>query len=223
MGLALGAMLPLAIGIAISPTTITTTLLMLLSTKAGAKTVSLLVGCALGVGVAVGLFALLSTQLPTPEPGAPSPSSGAIKLAAGISLVLIAATQWRRRPEPGEQPESPKWMSLIDSMTAGRALMLGALLAAVLPKNLLLALSAGFILGETALSVREAAGAILVFTAVAVSSVAIPVIAYSVAPAKMGEPLAQLRDWLVANSHAIMIVVLLVLGVVLIGNGIARF
>ncbi len=39
----------------------------------------------------------------------------------------------------------------------------------------------------------------------------------------MGEPLAQLRDWLVANNHAIMVVVLLVLGVVLIGNGIARF
>ena len=54
MGTAIGEMLPLAIGIAISPTTITATVLMLLS-NAKSRTVALLLGCLVGVGGAVAL------------------------------------------------------------------------------------------------------------------------------------------------------------------------
>jgi hypothetical protein len=39
----------------------------------------------------------------------------------------------------------------------------------------------------------------------------------------MSGPLGQLREWLVHNNVAIMVVVLLVIGVVMIGNGIRRF
>jgi hypothetical protein len=46
-----GELLPLAVAIAISITTIITTILMLLSPKAKRRTVGLLVGCVVGVGV----------------------------------------------------------------------------------------------------------------------------------------------------------------------------
>ena len=60
-----GELLPLAIGIAVRITTIMATVLLLLSPKAKSKTVALLVGCVVGVGGAVALFALLAGLLPT--------------------------------------------------------------------------------------------------------------------------------------------------------------
>ena len=59
---------------------------------------------------------------------------------------------------------------------------------------------------------------VLLFTAIATSTVAIPVVAHLVAPARIGGPLEQLRKWLVANNVTIMVVVLLVFGIVLIGK-----
>ena len=220
MGTAIGQMLPLAIGIAISPTTITATVLMLLS-NAKSRTVALLLGCLVGVGGAVALSTLLSTLLPIQDSRGPSPAAGAIKLVAGGLFLVLAVSQWRARPTTGERAELPKWVTAVDSMTPAKALVLGLLLSAVVPKNLLLALSAGVILGEATPSRGQAAVVILIFTAIATSTVATPVVAHRVAPARMSGPLEQLRDWLVDNNVTIMVVVLLVIGVVMIGNSIA--
>jgi hypothetical protein len=86
---------------------------------------------------------------------------------------------------------------------------------------MLLALSAGVIVGEAGLSVGEASVVIVVFTAIATSTVAVPVVAHLVAPARMRGPLERLREWLVENNVTIMVVVLLLIGVAMIGNGIA--
>jgi hypothetical protein len=93
MGTAIGEMLPLAIGIAISPTTITATILMLLSPPANSRTVALLLGCVVGVGSAVALFTLLSTLLPTQDSGAPSAVAAVIRLVAGVFFLVLAAFQ----------------------------------------------------------------------------------------------------------------------------------
>ena len=106
-------------------------------------------------------------------------------------------------------------------MMPSKALALGLLLSAEVPKNMLLALSAGVIVGEAGLSVGEASVVIVVFTAIATSTVAVPVVAHLVAPARMRGPLERLREWLVENNVTIMVLVLLLIGVVMIGNGIA--
>jgi Sap, sulfolipid-1-addressing protein len=216
-----GELLPLAVAIAISITTVITTVLMLLSPKAKSRTVGLLVGCVVGVGGAVALFALLADLLPTQDSGGSSPAATAINMVVGVLLVVLALRQWRGRPARGDRAELPKWMAGVDSMMPSKALVLGLLLSAVVPKNLLLALSAGLIVGEAGFSVGEASVVIVVFTAIATSTVAVPVIAHLVAPARMRGPFEGLREWLVENNVAIMVVVLLVIGVVMIGNGIA--
>ena len=106
-------------------------------------------------------------------------------------------------------------------MTPGKALWLGLLLSAVVPKNLLLALSAGLIVGEAGLSGGQAAVVIVLFTAIATSTVTVPVVAHLVASAGMRGPFERLREWLVENNVTIMVVVLLVIGIVMIGNSIA--
>ena len=216
-----GELLPLAIGIAVSITTIITTVLMLLSPKAKSKTVALLVGCVVGVGGAVALFALLAGLLPTQGSGASSPAAVGIKIVVGALLVGLALRQWRRRSVSDDRAELPKWMVGVDSMAPAKALLLGLVLSAVVPKNLLLAVSAGVIVGRASLSVGRATVVIAVFTVIAISTVAIPVVAHLVAPERMRSPFEKLRGWLVDNNVTIMVVVLLVIGLYLIGNGIA--
>jgi threonine/homoserine/homoserine lactone efflux protein len=215
-----GELLPLAVAIAISITTIITTILMLLSPKAKRRTVGLLVGCVVGVGGAVALFALLAGLLPTQDSGG-SRVAAVINMVVGVLLVVLALRQWRVRPARGDQAELPRWMTEVDSMTPTKALVLGLLLSAVVPKNLLLALSAGVIVSEAELSVGEASVLIVVFTVIATSTVAVPVVAHLVAPARMHGPFQRLREWLVENNVTIMGLLLFLIGVVMIGNGIA--
>jgi Sap, sulfolipid-1-addressing protein len=221
MGTAIGELLPLAVAIAISVTTIITTVFMLLSPKAKSKTVGLLVGCLVGVGGAVAVFALLADLLPTQPSGGSSPAASVIKMVIGVFLVVLALRQWRERPAPGDRAELPKWMAGVDSMTPAKALVLGLLLSAVVPKNLLIALSAGLIVGEAGFSGGQAAVVIVLFTVIATSTVAVPVVAHLVASERMHGPFESLRQWLVENNVAIMVVVLLVIGVVMIGKSIA--
>ncbi len=70
--------------------------------------------------------------------------------------------------------------------------------------------------GETALAVA-------VFVVIGSCSVAIPVVGYLVAQQRMQEPLDELRQWLTLHNSAVMSVLLLVIGVVIIGKGLAGF
>ena len=218
----IGEILPLAVGIAISPIPIIAAILMLLSPCAKRTSMGFLIGWLAGIVVAVVLFTLLTSVIPQDNAG-PSPVAGVIKIILGALLLFLAIKQWRTRPAEGEQASMPKWMSAIDAMTAGKALGLGFLLSAVNPKNLLMAISAGVIVGSADLAVGQIAVVIIIFVLLAASTVLIPVIGYLIASARLAGPLDKLREWLVENNALIMAVLLLVIGVSVIGKGLANF
>ena len=115
-------------------------------------------------------------------------------------------------------------MAAIDTMTTVRGFILGFVLAAVNPKNLLMAAGAGVIIGTAGLEIGSVVVVTLIFVVIAAISVALPVIAYLVAP-PTGWRLRSSRcaTWLVHNNATVMSVLLLVIGVVLIGKGIGSF
>ena len=219
----IGEILPLALGIAISPIPIIAAILMLLSPKAKATSIGFLIGWILGIVLAVVVFTLLAAVIPQPDTAQPQPVAGVIKILLGLLMLFLALKQWRGRPHPDQEPTLPKWMSAIDTMTAGKGLGLGFLLSAVNPKNLLMAISAGLIIGSAALPTRSVVIAVVVFTVIAGCSVSIPVIGYLAAAKAMTKPLESLRTWLVHNNAAVMAVLLLVIGVTIIGKGIGSF
>jgi len=223
MGPVIGEILPLAVGIAISPVPIIAAILMLLSPKAKGASVGFLLGWITGIVVAIVVFTLLSSVLPAQDESGSSPVRGVIKIILGALLLFLALRQWRGRPAEGEQATMPKWMSAIDSMTAGKALGLGFLLSAVNPKNLLMAISAGLIIGGAGLAVEQTVVVIVIFVLLAASTVLIPVVAYLIASERLAGPLDRLRAWLVNNNATIMAVLLLVIGVAVIGKGIGSF
>jgi threonine/homoserine/homoserine lactone efflux protein len=217
----IGEILPLSVAIAIGPLAIIAAVLMLLSPKAKITGTAFLVGWVFGITLAVVMFTLLALTLPKPDAGGSSPVFGVVKLILGGLLLLLAVLQWRSRPAEGEKVALPKWMSTIDSMTAGKAVGLGLLLAAVNPKNLLLAASAGVIIGGARLSAGQATVAITIYVVLATCTVLIPVSTYLVAPSRVSGPLDRLGAWLVDHSTAILAVLFLVLGVAMIGKGIS--
>lgn len=223
MGAVIGEILPLAVGIAISPIPIIAAILMLLSAKARATSLGFLGGWLLGIVAAVVVFALLAAIIPQQEPGESKPIAGVIKIVLGVLLLLMAVRQWRARPAHGVEPSMPKWMAAIDTMNAGRGFLIGFLLSGLNPKNLLMGVGAGTAIGTAALGGGDATIVVIIYTVIAASTVAIPVIGYLIASSRMTPALESLRGWLLQNNAAVMTVLLLVIGVVMIGKGISSF
>jgi threonine/homoserine/homoserine lactone efflux protein len=221
MGQVIGDLLPLAVGVAISPIPIIAVILMLLAPKAGGTSAGFLLGWVVGIVVATTLFLLLAGTLDLGSSGEPSGAASWVKLVLGALLLLMAARQWRGRPSPGSEPALPKWMTAIDAFTPGKAAGLGLALSAVNPKNLLMCVAAGTTIGGADLSGGQDVWSVVVFTALAASTVAIPVIGYAVARERMAGPLEHLRGWLTVHDGAVMATLLLVIGVLLVGKGLS--
>jgi threonine/homoserine/homoserine lactone efflux protein len=217
----IGNLLPLALGVAISPIPIIAIILMLLTPNAGGTSLGFLVGWVVGVVGATVVFTVLAATigLGSSDSG-PSTSASWVKIALGVLLLGLAARQWQGRPKPGQEATLPKWMAAIDTFTSGKAAGLGFLLSAVNPKNLIMCAGAGTIIGGSAIAGGQQAVAIAVFSVIAVSTVAVPVIGYAVARERMRRPLDELHVWLQEHNAAVMSVLLLVIGVVLIGKGV---
>lgn len=216
MGAVIGDLLPLAVGVAVSPIPIIAAILMLLSKRAGSTSVGFALGWLAGIVVATTIFVLLAGAISTSDDG-PSTSSSVIKLVLGVLLLAVGVRQWRGRT--GEHA-TPKWMAAIDDLTAVKSLGLAFALAAINPKNLLMCAAAGVTIGGASLSVEQQIGSVAVFTVIAASTVAIPVIGYLVAAQRLRAPLDALKQWLQTNNATVMAVLILVIGVVLIGKGI---
>jgi threonine/homoserine/homoserine lactone efflux protein len=220
VGAVIGELLPLAVGVAISPIPIIAVILMLLSRQAARTSTGLLTGWVAGIVVPTVVALLLVAQAANTSAGKQSTVSSVLKLVFGLLLLVLAALEWGKRPKPGEKAVMPKWMSAIDSFGFGKALGLGLRLSAANAKNLLLCLAAGTTIGAAHLSGGGNAVAVVVFTLIAASTVTVPVIGYLAARERMAGPLERLRGWLEQNNATVMAVVLLVIGVVLLGEGI---
>jgi hypothetical protein len=219
MGEVIGELLPLALGVAISPVPVIAAILMLFSPRAGSTSAGFLVGWALGIVVAVVAMMLLAGLIDASDDG-PSATVSWIKLVLGLLFIALAAMQWRSRPEPGVEPELPGWMKAVDNVTPAKATGLGFLLAAINPKNLAMAIAAGVAIGAAGLPGGQQTVAVLVYIVIAASTVAIPVVGYAVAADRMRGPLDELKSWLEANNATVMAVLLLVIGFVVFGKGL---
>ncbi|MGZ0712283.1 GAP family protein (plasmid) [Coraliomargarita sp. W4R53] len=219
----IGNVLPLALGVAISVVPIIAAILMLLSPKAKVTSVGFMLGWIVGIVVAVTAFTLLSSVIPADSSSGSNPVVGTIQLVLGLLLLVVAVRQWKSRPKAGETPKLPKWMKAIDNVTFFSAFGLAFLLSAINPKNLLLAASAGVSIGSAGLDAGSIVIVIIIFVAIAASTVAVPVIAYLIAPNKLRAPLDKMRGWLAQQNALIMALLMLVIGVDLLGKGIAAF
>jgi hypothetical protein len=216
-----GDLLPIAVGVAISPVPVIAVILMLFAPHAGTASVAFLIGWVVGLTAVVVVVSLVVDPVDSSTASEPSTFASVLKIVLGAAAVLLGVSEWRHRPRDGEPAELPGWMAAVDRVGAGKALGMGVLLSAVNPKNLTLCLAAGVVIGSGGLSVGETVVAVAVFVALGSVTVAGPVVAYLVAPERMRGPLDELRGWLTAHNAAVMTVLLLVIGVAILGKGVA--
>ena len=99
MGQAIGDILPLAIGVAISPVPIIAVVLMLGTPRARANGPAFAVGWLAGLTI-VGAIVLLLASGNASEPDGPAEWASVLKLVFGILFLSMAARIWRGRPKP---------------------------------------------------------------------------------------------------------------------------
>jgi len=93
-------------------------------------------------------------------------------------------------------------------------------LAVVNPKVLFMCAAAGLVIGAAGLGAAASWTGVALFTAIAVSSVALPVLGYQVAGARLEAPLQRLKNWMEANHATLIAVILFFIGGVLLYKGI---
>ncbi len=215
---AIGGLLPLAIGVALSPIPIVAVILMLATPRARVN------GAAFAAGWVVGLV-VVSVIVLVVAGGADDPNSSSsdtvnvVKLVLGIVFLLMAIRRWRGRPQHGDVPEMPKWMAAIDRFTPARSFVLGAGLSGVNPKNLALTLAAAASIAQAGLSTGESAIAVAVFVVLGSLTVAGPVVLFLFGGERATAPLASIKEFMSGHNAVIMMVVLLVFGAKLVGDG----
>ena len=221
MGAAISEVLTYAIGVAISPVPIIAVILMLFTAKARVNGSMFALGWALALAVVSGVVYVASDAASAATNSTTSDTISWGQILFGVLLLLLAARQWRSRPEPGDDPTMPKWMAGIDTFTPAKAFGLAVLLAGVNPKNLLLSAGAAAGLAQLGLSTTDAVVSLIVFVVLGSITIAGPVVYYLVGGDKAKVELDSMKDWLALHNAAVMTVLFLVFGVNLIANGLA--
>ncbi|HET9970031.1 MAG TPA: GAP family protein [Streptosporangiaceae bacterium] len=204
----------LLIGLAITlePFPLTAFILVLTSERGTWKGLAFILGwlaCLIAVIAAV----IASTGNSPPEPNTvPSDAALAVKLAAGVALILIALRQRRRMGQP---KKPPAWMARLDRLSLWAA----AGLAAFLQPWTLVAAGAATIT-EAKLATPASYLVLIVFCLLATSSFLYLELAAVFAPARSGPQLERMRKWLDSHQDQVLIAVFLLLGLWLAGKSI---
>jgi threonine/homoserine/homoserine lactone efflux protein len=222
-GEAIGDILPLAVGVAISPVPIIAIVLMLGTPRARANGPAFALGWLVGLTVVGAIVLVVAGGNATDDTGQPATWVSVLKLVLGVLFLLIAAKQWRGRPKAGEEAPMPKWMQAIDTFTTGKSFGFGALLSGLNPKNLALTIAAGAAIAQTDISGGQEAGVLAIFVLVGSLTILAPVVIYFAMGARAAQILEATKEWMAAHNAAIMTVLLLVLGAKLIGDAISGF
>lgn len=221
LGAVLGQLLPLAVAIAAFPVPVVA-MVLLISGPGGAP-----VGWAFVLGWVLGLAGVGTTVLLLAGDRAHDSSGdsarwvSALWLAVGAALVVLGVRQFLGRPSGDRAPEPPGWMRAIEDFGRPRALSTGLGLAAANPKNALLVVAAASIVAEAGLPAGQQAAALAGFVVVASLGVLSPLVIQLALGARSRAVLDAMRAWLVANNAVVMAVLLVVVGVLVIGDAVA--
>ena len=158
MGRAIGDILPLAIGVAISPVPIIAIVLMLGTPRGRVTGPAFACGWLLGLSAVGAVMLILASGNATSSSGGPATWVSVLKLVFGLLFVLLAVKQWQGRPKAGEEASMPKWMQMIDTFTPAKSLAAGVVLSGINPKNLALTIAAAAAIAQAGISTAQEIG-----------------------------------------------------------------
>jgi len=205
-------LLLIGLGIALEPFPLTAFILVLSAEKGTRKGLAFILGwLACLVAVIAAVIVTTGNNPPAPQT-APSDAALAVKLAAGVVLILIAVRQRRRMGRPRKPPA---WMARLDQLS-----LLGAAgLAAFLQPWTLVAAGAATVV-EAKLDTAGSYLVLVLFCLLATSSFLYLELYTTFASGKAAARLERIRKWLDSHQDQVIIAICLLLGFWLAGKSI---
>lgn len=202
--------------VAISPFSIIVAIFLVLHTdRALSNGLAFLVGRLLALAAVTAVF----LQVPRLVSSLNRPVSPPVLIAAGGILLVMGVWVWLRRDR---MTEEPKWLTRFNRLTPVGALAIGALLVVSNPKMLAASAAAGLLIGTAGVSIAGASGAVVYYSVVASSTVAVPVLVYLAVGVRAEGQLTRLRQWLHRRSGLVSAVILVAIGITVLVMGISE-
>jgi threonine/homoserine/homoserine lactone efflux protein len=207
--------LPFAIGVFASPLPVIITIVMLFTPNPRLTTMVYVVTWVCGLVAVTVLFTVLAGAFEGPGEASWLPW---LRIVIGALLLAMGVKLWRGRAER----RSPKWLTALLDSGPKQAVRYGILMSAANPKELLMALAAGVVLGSADASSTSVVVALVVFVAVGAASVAGPFLVFLAGGNRSLEFLETAREWLQRNNAVVAAVVFMALGLWLLLGGILK-
>ena len=220
MGGVIGDILPEAIAVALSPLPVIVVIMILFSPRARSNGTAFVLGWIVALALLGSLSLFLVNAGKVAVRGAPSTQSYALKLLLGLLFLFLAYLAWKKPPQLGNESQLPLLMGSLDSLSIGKTFGLALLWGTVNPKNIGLMLAAVLSIAESSLNGAESWIAVAVFVVLASLTVAAPVLYDLAAGTSAEKTLTGWKTWLIANNATVTIVLFLVLGAKLVGDGL---
>ena len=208
-----GTLLPLIVASAVVPVQITLTVLLLrASVKTAAAWVAGMTATRLVQGVLFGFVFAGAGAVSGTEDGPGLVVSGVMLVVAVLFLTkAVKELAGGKEPDDDDAPP-PKWMKLTESVTTGKAFLLGAGYVAVAAKLWVFTLGAIGSIDEAGHGAAASVVLFLVFVALA-ECIPIGVVAYAaLAPESSQGLLERVSEWLERNNRVLIIVLGFVFG-----------
>jgi threonine/homoserine/homoserine lactone efflux protein len=215
---AIGPVLPAAMAITLSPFPLMGIVLILGGPRRRLAGPLFALGWVVGLGVVTTLVVVLLDGADDPD-SASSAVADWGRVIVGAALIVTGARKWRRRPR-GDEAELPGWMASIADASPRRALLLGVLLSGVNPKNIVLTASSAASIVEAGVDEGQLVIAAAVFVLLGSLSVLGALGLQAVGGSDEGSILDTVRRFMGAHSAVITVVILLVLGSSVLGDGL---
>lgn len=142
-------LLPLAVGMLISPLPIVAIVAIILAPRgrtAAPAYASVFIGVSL-VFIVVGALTSAGSSSASPS-GTAKTVSFILAIVLTLGFAALAIASWLSRPRHGQPPKAPAWLAALDSVTPAKAAALGLIMAVTNTKNIPLALKGGALIGE---------------------------------------------------------------------------
>jgi len=207
----LHTLLPLAVGMLLSPLPIVAIVAIVLAPRGRAcapvftATFTLVAFAVIGLGALGAARASASTG-----PGGRTVSL-ILAIVLGIGFAGFAIASWMSRPRDGAPATAPKWLAAIDGVTPLSAAGLGLVMAVTNTKNIPLELKAGAVIGEAHLAPLAAVGLCIAVALAGSLLLVVPALVELAGTTRVRTALQSLKSQLITHNAAMMTVLFAIL------------
>lgn len=228
-------LIPVALGVVLSPLAIMALVAVLLSRLARVNGVAYLLGWAAGIVGVLALFLWLFAVLEIHDLREPPLWVAVVRILVAVLMIGGAIWVYRRgaarihavaqasspREIAAAVPSLPGWLQAVESFRPVRTFFLGAGLFVLNPVDLSCGIIAALDISLAPVSAPGETAATIGFALVGILPIAIPVLYVVVRGARAQPLLDRLRTWIAGNTHVLNAALLLVIGALQLQKGLS--